>query len=121
MIFYRLFFVAWKSNHWLGNFVSLVIFEYVVVVSLTRLNFYFPDYVTIEQGKHGPNDYVLKINGKAITYRSLANICAFLAHNEERRFPQWKGFFGKQKLIDCLVDAMEKGHVPYELLVKHQI
>jgi len=83
--------------------------------------YYFPDYVTIEDGKFGPNDYVLKINGKAILYRELANICAFLAYNEERRFPQSEGFFGKQKLIDCLVDAMQEEQVSYELLVKHQI
>jgi len=81
----------------------------------------FPHYVTIEDGEYGPDDLVLKINGEAITYRSLANICAFLAENEERRFPQWKGFFGKQKLIDCLVDAMEEGQVPFELLKRHQI
>ena len=88
---------------------------------MTRWNYYFPDYVTIEEGKHGPTDYVLKINGKAITYRSLANICAFFARLEERRFPKWKGFLGKQKLIDCLVDVMEEEEVTYELLVKHQI
>jgi len=88
---------------------------------MTRLNFYLPDYVTIEQGKHGPNDYVLKINGKALCIRELASFCAFLAWNEERRFPQKDGYLGKLKLIDCLVDAMEEGHVPYELLVKHQI
>ena len=81
----------------------------------------FPNYVTIENGAYGPEDYVLKINGEAISYRSLANICAFLAENEERRFPQSDGFFGKKKLIDCLVDAMEEGQVPDELLVKHQI
>ncbi len=88
---------------------------------MTRWNYYFPDYVTIEEGKHGPTDYVLKINGKAITYRSLANICAFFARLEERRFPKWKGFLGKQKLIDCLVDVMEEEEVTYELLKKHQI
>jgi len=88
---------------------------------MTRLNYYLPDYVTIEQGKHGPNDYVLKINGKALAYRELASFCAFLAWNEERRFPQRMGYLGKLKLIDCLVDAMQEGQVPYELLVKHQI
>jgi len=81
----------------------------------------FPDYVTIEDGGYGYEDYVLKINDEAISYRSLANIVAFLAENEERRFPQWKGFFGKQKLIDCLVDAMEEGQVTDKFLVKHQI
>ncbi len=81
----------------------------------------FPDYVTIEDGAYGPDDYVLKINGKALAYRELASFCAFLAWNEERRFPQKDGYLGKLKLIDCLVDAMEEGHVPYELLVKHQI
>jgi len=30
-------------------------------------------------------------------------------------------FFGKQKLIDCLVDAMEEEHVSRDLLEKHQI
>jgi len=88
---------------------------------MTRWNYYFPDYVTIEEGKHGPTDYVLKINGKAITYRSLANICAFLAHNEERRFPQKDGYLGKLKLIDCLVDAMEEEQVTRDVLEKHQI
>ncbi len=83
--------------------------------------YYFPDYVTIEKGKHGPRDYVLKINGEPILYRELANICAFLANNEETRFPQREGYFGKNKLIDCLVDAMQEEHVSYELLVKHQI
>ena len=81
----------------------------------------FPDYVTIGDGGYGYEDHVLKINDEAISYRSLANICAFLAENEERRFPQSDGFFGKKKLIDCLVDAMEEGQVPDELLVKHQI
>ena len=81
----------------------------------------FPDYVTIEDGAYGPDDHVLKINGEAMTYRSLVNIVAFLAENEERRFPQSDGFFGKQKLIDCLVDAMEEGQVTDEFLVKHQI
>lgn len=84
-------------------------------------SYYFPDYVTIEDGKFGPNDYVLKINGKPIMYRELANICAFLAYNEERRFPQRQGYFGKNKLIDCLVDAMEEEHVSRDLLEKHQI
>jgi len=51
----------------------------------------------------------------------LASLCAFLAWNDERRFPQSEGFFGKNKLIDCIVDAMEEGQVTYELLVKHQI
>ena len=81
----------------------------------------FPDYGTIEDGAYGPDDHVLKINGEAMTYRELVNICVFFAENEERRFPQSDGFFGKQKLIDCLVDAMEEGQVPDELLVKHQI
>jgi len=88
---------------------------------MTRLTYYFPDDATVEKGKHGPNDEVLKLGGKAITYRELAGICAFLAHNEERRFPQSEGFFGKQKLIDCLVDAMQEEQVSYELLKKHQI
>jgi len=88
---------------------------------MTRWNYDFPDYVTIEKGKFGPGDYVLKINDKPLMFRTLANICAFLARLEEIRFPQKKGFFGKRKLIDCLVDAMEEGEVPYKLLKKHQI
>ncbi len=91
---------------------------------MTQLNYYFPDYVTIEEGKHSREDFtdhVLKINGKPIMYRELASLCAFFAWLEERRFPQSEGFFGKMKFIDCLVDAMEEGEVTYELLVKHQI
>jgi len=88
---------------------------------MTHMNYFFPDYITIDKGKFGPDDYVLKINGQPLKYRSLANICAFLAQLEERRFPQKKGFFGKQKLIDCLVDAMQEGQVPFELLKRHQI
>ena len=91
---------------------------------MTQWNYYLPDYVTIEEGKHsreGFTDQILKINGKAIMYRELANICAFLAHNEERRFPQREGYFGKNKLIDCLVDAMEEEQVSRDLLEKHQI
>jgi len=88
---------------------------------MTRLNYYFPDYVTIEDGKFGEGDYVLKINDQALMYRSLASFCAFCARLEERRFPQSMGYLGKWKLIDCLVDAMVEGQVTYELLVKHQI
>ncbi len=88
---------------------------------MTRLNYYFPDYVTIEPGKFGEEDYVLKINDQALMYRTLASFCAFFARLEEIRFPQREGFLGKWKLIDCLLDAMDKGHVPREILERHQI
>jgi len=81
----------------------------------------FPHYVTIEDGAYGPDDLVLKINGEAISYLSLANIVAFLAENEERRFPQRMGYLGKWKLIDCLVDAMVEGQVTRDVMEKHQI
>ena len=88
---------------------------------MTRWEYDFPDYATIEKGKYGPQYYFLKINGIALSYRHLANFCSFLAHNEERRFPQRDGFFGKNKLIDCLLDAMEDEQVSRDLLEKHKI
>ena len=88
---------------------------------MTRWNYYFPDYVTIEDGKFGAEDYVLKINDQALMYRNLASFCAFFARLEERRFPQKMGYLGKWKLIDCLVDAMVEGQVTRDVMEKHQI
>ncbi len=69
----------------------------------------FPPEITIEQGKFVKGDRVLLIKGWKIDYVSLGKAIAFLAANEESRYPQDMGYQGKNKLKDYLNDVIDEG------------
>ena len=47
------------------------------------------------QGRKSPDDRILLYNNVAVTFEDVAKMCLFFMENEERLYPQKKGFKGE--------------------------
>ncbi len=72
-------------------------------------------------GKYGPDDEVLLLNGRMPSMLEIAQAVAHFFKNDERIFPQSRGFEGGDKWRKFILETLFRGKVTYDMLRRYHL
>ena len=70
------------------------------------------------QGRKSPDDRILLYNNVAVTFEDVAKMCLFFMENEERLYPQKKGFKGEKLFMEFIAKTFITKQIPQDAKFK---